>query len=397
MIIRLKKLIIDTFLYKRSRITKDERDEEIVIYFNSSISSKYQVEQWIPIINLLNKYVKVAYVVRRKSAYDWLIANTNNSVYFTHTHKDLMELYENNNFKVILYVNNGVHNFQSLAYRNALHIHINHGESEKISTISNQIRAYNYIFIVANLAFDKYRLNLLECDTTKFIKIGRPQLEHIPKINLDLPKDNKVVLYAPTWEGTHESMNYSSLKDFGLFIVDKLLNDTDYIVLYKPHPNTGYNDKEIKKINQQIINKLNKHNRGSVFLSENILSLYEYVDIAIFDNSAVAVDYLAFNKPMLMTDYFFRVKDRQNLPIIKNAAVMLDKSNIDNILKIVKKELKNDSKKEIRVKIKEYVLGNYNYSKQESTKRFISTVLDMSKKRDRLLKELREKNERFNY
>ena len=397
MIIRLKKLIIDTFLYKRSRITKDERDEEVVIYFNSSISSKYQVEQWIPIINLLNKYVKVAYVVRRKSAYDWLIANTNNSVYFTHTHKDLMELYENNNFKVILYVNNGVHNFQSLAYRNALHIHINHGESEKISTISNQIRAYNYIFIVANLAFDKYRLNLLECDTTKFIKIGRPQLEHIPKINLDLPKDNKVVLYAPTWEGTHESMNYSSLKDFGLFIVDKLLNDTDYIVLYKPHPNTGYNDKEIKKINQQIINKLNKHNRGRVFLSENILSLYEYVDIGIFDNSAVAVDYLAFNKPMLMTDYFFRVKDRQNLPIVKNAAVMFDKSNIDNILKIVKKELKNDSKKEIRVKIKEYVLGNYNYSKQESTKRFISTVLDMSKKRDRLLKELREKNERFNY
>lgn len=396
MIVRLKKLIVETFLYKHSRILEDKR-EEVAIYFNSPISSIYQLEQWIPIVNILNQYVNVAFIVRRQSTYDWLVKNTDNSIFFAHTHKDLMELYENSNFKVVLYVNNGVHNFQSLAYRNALHIHINHGESEKISTISNQIRAYNYIFIVANLAFDKYRLNLLECDTEKFVKIGRPQLEHIPKINLGLSKGTKVVLYAPTWEGTHESMNYSSLKDFGLFIVDKLLNDTDYIVLYKPHPNTGYNDKEIKSINIQIINKLKKHSRGRVFLSENILSLYEYIDIAIFDNSAVAVDYLAFNKPMLMTDYFFRVKDRQNLPIVKNAAVMLDKGNIGNILNIIKKEFKDDSKKEIRDKIKDYVLGNYNYIKQESTKKFISSVLDMIKKRDKLLKELREKNEQFNY
>ena len=188
-------------------------------------------------------------------------------------------------------------------------------------------------------------------------------------------------------------MNYSSLEDFGLKIVDKLLNKTDYILLYKPHPNTGYNDKNIKKVNEKIISKLKNHSRGKVFISENILSLYEHIDIAIFDNSAVAVDYLKYNKPMIMTDYFFRVKARQNLPIVKNATVMLDKSNIDNLIDIIETELKSDSKKEIREKIREYVLGNYNYSKQESTKKFISTVLELIKKRDILMKELKEKNE----
>lgn len=405
MLNRVKKYIINRFFKRKIRvcnvdmIMNDESldnfhldSHEIALYFNAPVSSIYQVEQWIPILEELNQRVKLVIIARRKSSFQWLVDNTDLSIIFTHTQNDLIKTYEENNFKVILYVNHGVQNFQSLAYRDSFHVHINHGESEKTSTISNQVNAYNYIFIVAKGAYDKYRLNLLQKDMSNFIEVGRPQLEHIPKIS-PFDTDRKVILYAPTWEGTHNSMNYSSLGSFGSDMVQQIVDDNRYYLLYKPHPNTGFNDAKIKKSNENIINMLESSPHAKVIKQGDINSLYEHADIAIFDNSAVAVDYLIVDKPMIMTDRFHRDSDsRHSRPMITKGAVMLLEEEVTKLLNIIDREIESDSVKEKRSKIKSYFLGESSYKNRDSTEKFISSVLDIMNERDKALEKLKELN-----
>ncbi|MCK4442739.1 MAG: CDP-glycerol glycerophosphotransferase family protein [Sulfurovaceae bacterium] len=404
MLNKVKKIIINKFFKRKIRFYNTEKifenkslknfyldSHEIVLYFNAPVSSIYQVKQWIPILKELNKRAKLVIITRRYSSFKWLIKHTSFSVIFTHTYSDLMKTFEENNFKCILYVNHGVQNFQALAYRNALHVHINHGESEKTSTISNQLNAYNYVFIVAKAGYDQCRLNLLQKNMSVFKEIGRPQLEHIVEVP-PFKTNRKIVLYAPTWEGTHTSMNYSSLDTFGEMIIQKILEDDKYYLLYKPHPNTGFNDDKIKKIDKKIKSILKNNPNAKVISNGDINALYSHIDIAIFDNSAVAIDYLSVDKPMIMTDMFYRAKDRQSKPIIVEGAIMLCEEKSKDIINIIDREIINDTLKNKRNKVKDYFLGKNNYKEKESTEKFISSVLDVISERDKLFSELKELN-----
>ncbi len=389
---------------------------EIVLYFDGKMGNIYQVQQWIGTLNELHKKKPILIITRVKEVYDWLSAHTDFIVVYCRTINDVIELNEENNFKCILYVNNGAKNFQSLINGRALHVHINHGESDKTSTITNQSKAYDYVFIVGDAAYDKYYLNLIKKDMSKYIKVGRPQLEHIERIppfdsgyveiptveeNSLMSQENaqkvprKVILYAPTWEGTHESMNFTSLNDFGMAIVQQLLAHPDYYLVYKPHPNTGSRDSLTKKINESIIKLLDKNSKGKAILGGDINSLYEHIDLAIFDNSAVAIDYLLADKPMLMTDMFYKVKDRESKPTIVKAARMITEREMYGIPMIVADELENDNLKDERNKVRRYFLGDFNYAKKESTHKFISTLFDICDERDHLVDNLKKINEDY--
>jgi len=411
---------------------------EVALYFAGSMGNIYQVEQWIGALASLEDKKSLTIIVRDKNVFTWLSKNTTFTTVYCLTIEDLTDFYDENNFKCILYVNHGFKNFQSLITGDALHVHINHGESDKTSTITNQSKAYDYIFIVSDAGYDKYHDNLIKVDMNKFIKIGRPQLDHIEKIEpfdknclepiveeevleekaseneelldenkilsdeslideniilkeIEVP-DRKVILYAPTWEGTHDSMNFTSLNDYGMELVTKLLEDPNIYLLYKPHPNTGSRDSVAKRINNDIKKLINGHYKGVVVKSRDINSLYEHVDLAIFDNSAVAIDYLQVDKPMIMTDMFYRITKRQSKPTIVKAARMLSVEESHNILSIIEDELVNDTVKEQRNKVKEYFLGNYDYDKKESTQKFIDTIVQICEERDELVERLAEFN-----
>ena len=124
----------------------------------------------------------------------------------------------------------------------------------------------------------------------------------------------------------------------------------------------------------------------------DINTIYTHIDLAIFDNSATAIDYLYVDKPMIMSNMFHKIKDRQSKPMIMNAAKMIEISDIKNIRKIVSYEIENDPLKEMRKKMKHYFLGDFDYSKQESTNKFIRTLLNLVNERDRLINELKTIN-----
>ncbi|MEA2019416.1 MAG: CDP-glycerol glycerophosphotransferase family protein [Campylobacterota bacterium] len=363
------------------------QDIELAVYFDGGLGLLYQIEQWFNQLEILDENKKILIVTRILPTYNWLLKNTKFIIVHCRTMDDLIGFYDENNLKTILYVNHSQSNFQSLINGKALHVHINHGESDKTSTITHQSQAYDYVFISAQAAYDKYNLNLIKKDMNKFIKVGRPQVDNVQQIE-PFDTNKKVILYAPTWEGTHESMNFSSLIEYGLSMVEQIVNSNEYFLVYKPHPNSGSRNKKLFNINEEIQNILNDSSNSEVILDGDINSLYPHIDIAIFDNSAVAIDYLIVDKPMIMTDLFYKIEGRLDKPTITGATKMITADDSKDILNIIKNELINDTVKIKRDEISKYFLGEYDYSKCESTELFIKKVLEVSDERDVLIKEL---------
>jgi CDP-glycerol glycerophosphotransferase (TagB/SpsB family) len=355
----------------------------LALYFYGGMAEVYQLEQWLEVIEELHKVEPLCIIVRNENVAITLRKQTDISIIYFDTINELLTAYEESEFKTILYVNNGMKNFQSLIYHRALHIHVNHGESEKSSMHSNQCKSYDYTYVVGEAAYDRYKRHIINIESANYVKIGRPQFDYIKKVQKNF--DRKVVLYAPTDESTHISMRYTSIERLGLKIVNSILENSEYQLVYRPHPSTGKNSKIVAKINAEIIKKVEESENGTVEKDLNAIDLLSVVDLAIFDNSSLIIDFLNFDKPMFATNMFMpEYHDIKPFKMLKGCT-MLDEENIDDLNQLITEQLENDPLKEQRIQIREYYLGNY--KKGESTKFFIKKVLEVMDERDRLLDE----------
>jgi hypothetical protein len=375
-----------TSKYKKHIQTK--LDVNLALYFFGGMAEVYQLEQWLDVFEELNTQEALCIIVRNKNVRNYLIDLTDIAILYVDTIDELLSAYETSNFKVILYVNNGMKNFQSLIYHRALHIHLNHGESEKASMHSNQCKSYDYTYIVGDAALDRYKRHIINIELANYIKIGRPQFDYIKKIKKNF--DRKVVLYAPTDESTHIAMRYTSIERLGIKIVDSILSNPNYQLVYRPHPSTGKNSKIINEINNKIIEKVEKAENGVVEKNLNAIDLLSVIDLAIFDNSSLIIDFLYFDKPMFATNMFLsEYHDIKPFKMLEGCT-MLDEQNINNLDSLIINHINNDPLKNKRMKIREYYLGNY--KKGESKNIFIQNILNAMKERDQLL----EKNDMLN-
>ena len=385
----------------------------MAVYFDGPITNLYQIQQWIKAFEKIDETHSLVILARHKPIYDWILANTDLSCVYLKYLNDLQSFYESSpRLKCILYVNQAYKNFQSLIHSQALHVHINHGESDKTSTVSNQAKAYDRVFIVSDAAYEKYANNLIGADMSKFIKIGRPQLdgvqtldrdeilqefipEPIPESELEnelenevvqepLPIPTKIVLYAPTWEGTHKSMDYTSIRDYGETIVDKVLNDHRYYLIYRPHPKVGVADKKLAAIHSRIKKAVEEAPYAHFDGASDSLTLCELCDIAIFDNSAITVDYLKYDKPYIITDLFDNQKGvRVDKPLIAEGGQLIQQGDSPRIQEIINEQLESDPYQQKRREIRTEFLGDY--AEGESTQKFIEEITKVMEDRDRLI------------
>ncbi len=352
---------------------------EIVVYFFGSIGQTYQINQWIDTFTELNKKYKITVVVRDYRVYTFWKKALSFDIYYAHTIDDLLSFYERYIPKVIIYINNGFKNFQSLIYEDGLHIHINHGESDKSSDHSNQVKAYDYIFVHGPNGYNNYMKYLIKLDPGKLVQTGRPQLDFIKPIELDT-FNRKVVIYAPTWEATHRSMRYTSVDVYGKKIIDTILSDEQYYLIYKPHPNLGAYDENVLKIHHTMLKKIEDHKYAITITDQDVNNIYPIVDFAIFDMSSIMTDYLNVDKPFILADVFDPLVHKVEDYNVLKGCNSLTLANIDNLLTIIDNEITNDPMKEKRVEVKELYLGNY--KKGESIQEFIESVSNIIVQRD---------------
>ena len=366
-------------------------DAEVVLYYADSPGRLYQLDQWIPVLEQLSTERSVLLVLRSLKTMREVQERTSLPVVCITKFIDLMNLYDLSDFKVGIYVNHGRNNFQSLNNPRMLHVHVNHGESDKLSSFSNQVKAYDRVFVAGPVAVDRYREALIAFDHNKLVMVGLPQLDLT--FAHGLPESSRrTVMYAPTWEGESESNNWTSLDRFGVGIVESMLALPDVRVIYKPHPRVAASRHPgVSLAHGRILELLSAAGRrdpeaGHLARMEgDILAMFSRVDALVGDISSVTLDFLYMRPecPLFLTD---RRDDRTLLekdsPLAAGADI-IDSSSMPGFGSTLASRLTDDTRLEDRIATRERYFGDLQPG--DSTKRFQQAVAALVAERDELL------------
>jgi hypothetical protein len=353
-------------------------DGTVAVYFADDPRKLYQLRQWLPVFERLDREHPVTIITRNRKTYEAL--ETPLRTVLAPAFPDLVQLYETSDFKVALYVNNGVHNFHSLMQRHMLHVHVNHGESDKVCMVSNQVKAYDRVFVAGEAARRRHRVALMEFDESRLVPVGRPQLDLRPAPEL-APSPHRTVLYAPTWEGENASNNYTSVDVLGPAIVERLLAVPDVRVVYKPHPRVAVSPlPSMIAAHQRIVSMLS----GEHVVAEqgDILAIFPGCDLMVTDVSSVGLDflYLRAHQPVFIAD---RHDDRERLHTdapISRCADVIDSATIGRLTETVTARLDHDEYRDARAAVRSLYFGDL--APGESTTRFLAAIDDAVRTRD---------------
>jgi len=276
---------------------------------------------------------------------------------------------------IVFYLFNAQSNCRVVAYREAKHIFVTHGESNKLPSIKPILRIYDYVTVAGVAGCDRlleYKIfNQCDLQNSKIIQMGNT---FIGKLNFDYDKNSNILLYAPTWEGGVKNENYSSIsagiESFKLLktYVEKNSIDT---ILIQIHPNTGHRDKRYLSYVYKGIKYLLNHNIkilikevNSLLFKITFFKLKKYfvtnqefgIKVAFCDVSALEVQLLDKNIP-----YYIFINDTQ-----KSMPNNRELEEYYNIVGVMNYKLSNKSIDEnYRRKIKKYYI-NYEDSMLET-------------------------------
>lgn len=368
----------------------------VLAYFADDPTRVYQLAQWLPVLEILDQREPVALVLRQEESAAILRQRTHLPIVVAATFPELTDLYASlDDAAVVLYCNNSQLNFQSLLDHRKLHVHINHGESDKQSMASNNAKAYDRVFVAGEAAVQRYLGTLLEFDAARLVRIGRPQLDLHPTAVLPPMPQRRTVLYAPTWEGDADYNNYTSVDTLGASIIRAALALPDVRVVYKPHPKVVTSQTpRIRQAHRQIVALLadavvdDPAAGHAAVLAGDILAVMPRCDAMITDVSSVGLDwlYLCTDKPLFVAD---RHRDadrlRAEVPVSRCADVLdvVDDRDVDHLALLLAARLEHDEHHLARVAMRHHYFDDLQVG--DSTARFLEAVGELVDLRHRLV------------
>lgn len=282
----------------RAQITEAGQDltaAEHVLFFAQGPGQFYQLDVWLETFErLAAQGLSVAVVVMDALSARELLKVSKLPIFFSRSIEQIELLLTKLGTRSICYVNNSQRNFTMLRFNGPAHIHLNHGESEKASMVSNQLKAYDYACVAGPAAVARISESVARFETKHLVQIGRPQLD---ALSFEGSSTKIRVLYAPTWEGDSQAMDYSSVLSMGESILAQFEGDERFELRFRPHPKTGDHSaaakKEIASLRARFAAQLDPvHDAGQSLV---------WADVAICDTSAMAYDAVALNVPLLLT------------------------------------------------------------------------------------------------
>jgi hypothetical protein len=296
--------------------------------------------------------------------------------------------------KVVMYVNQSFHNFSALRYPDLMHVFLTHGESDKTTfSASNQVKAYDLVFVAGEAAVRRYWLSLLNYDVDEHLRtVGRPQLATAEDTSPRSHSGRTTVLYAPTWEGDRPSVAYSSVESHGPTLVDALLRSPTLTLIYRPHPRTGWLRPEARTADRRLRRAVRDAARKQpqaghrVDLDPQFGPQMNEADVMICDVSAVAMDFLTTGKPLIVTEpvQAAATVDRSGA---LGAVYNLPVSHAHDIASLVEDWVKHDVKRDERARWVEHHFGDLRPG--ASMRRFLDACEEAIQLRDRLVEEKR--------
>jgi len=368
-----------------------QKQISVIAYFGEDPTRVYQLVQWLPVLEELDHDHPVALVVRGAEVARLLEVRTGLPVILADGFDVLAKTYDTMDASVVLYCNNSRTNFDSLIDNRMLHVHINHGESDKQSMVSNNAKAYDRVFVAGEAAVQRHRANLMEFDGSALVRIGRPQLDVARRDGLE-SSARTTVLYAPTWEGDADYNDYTSVDVLGPAIVEAILALPDVRLVYKPHPKLTTSLTPVvaahhAAILQRVAEAAAADPRaGHVAITEgDILAVMPACDAMVTDVSSVGLDwlYLCTDKPLLITDRYGDADAlRRDVPVARCADVV-DVTNVGGLGDLLSSRLADDEHRATRESMRQHYFDDVQNG--ESTTRFIAAVAELVSLRRRLL------------
>ena len=276
----------------------------VAVFFATGPENLYQFDQWRRPLERLAERLPVFVITDRADTGERLLQNTSLPLAFARGSAPLESLVEERDVRVVLYLNQVEANFRMLRFAAPVHIQLGHGESDKGSSISNQHKAYDLTFVGGAAGSDRLSAALRDFDAgVRTVQIGRPQLDHEYPGAPDWSRGSGLrVWYAPTWEGDRASIAYGSLASHGLALVEALIADPQIRVIYRPHPRTGTASAAHAAVDRKIRDLLDGEGGRHLIDEGGYGWQWDFADACVTDISAVAYDWLATGKPLVITD-----------------------------------------------------------------------------------------------
>ncbi len=176
-------------------------------------------------------------------------------------------------------------------------------------TYDDDVARYNYM-ISPNPFSTEVFMSAFQINRERLIETGYPRNdvllqtspEEVEKLKeqMGLPKDKKVILYAPTWrDNSFVTAGYTFRLEVDFDKWKETLGE-EYVVIFKPHY-LIISDFDVKKWEGFVY---------EVDASNDIASLYLVSDILVTDYSSVFFDYAILNRPMYF--YMFDLEEYAN-------------------------------------------------------------------------------------
>ena len=366
-------------------------DGDVVVYFPDTMDSLYQLRSWYGPLLELHRAQGVTIVCMDSRTAAAIRAEVNLPVVTIALDATLDAIILRSDTKLVLYVNYNPLNTAALRSRSAIHVSLLHGDSDKVVSVSNQIKAYDYSFVAGQAAIDRLeRYTTLFDAPARCIPVGRPPLDTDLSEVTPRSDDRPTVLYAPTWEGGQASSAYSSLATHGVAAVRSLL-DEGLRVIYRPHPLTGVRVPDFGEADRELREMLEAAGGGGAggFVSTNRPLHQDFTDsdLILCDVSAVSGDWLPTGKPMIIT----RPADPQSrdaATALLSMSPRLTASEASTAGTLARDLIENDPLREERIELIEYYLGDI--TPGSSLTRFLEACRRLAARRDELWQRIQE-------
>jgi len=318
--------------------------------------SQYIVNQWLPALDALPRAGIV--LVREASQLAPLAATRLAVVYAPSTRN--VELVTRPSVRVAFYLAYGERNATLLREPRLRHVMLAHGDSDKATSASALIRAFDETWVAGQAAVDRFAAAGVELGPERFALIGRPQVAGLPVGPTG--QHPRVVLYAPTFEGYFAQTTHTSLDTMGVELVRRLVTGHPEVrVWFRPHPASGAVRPAMLAAISRIEALLRAAGDGHVVAADRGLTLTECLaaaDLLVSDVSSVTSDFLFTERPIAVCDPDGRPPAEFVADYPAQAGSYLlgpDLAELDDVLALA---FGADPLREARLTLKRHVLGD---------------------------------------
>ncbi|MCW2789725.1 MAG: glycosyl transferase [Aeromicrobium sp.] len=358
------------FLVERRRLEADlpsildELGPKFAFHWQAPAGTAYQAAMWLP---YLDRIGTPYFVLVRTVANFVEVSKMTTAPVILRTGLEDLDRVVTPSLRAVFYANTAVRNSHMIRFPHLTHIQLNHGDSDKIASVSPTFRQYDRNFVAGQAAIDRFATHGVATLPEQFEIVGRPQLEEVRSARGPISAvERPTVLYSPTWSGFYDDSDYSSLSA-GPAIVQALL-DRGCVVVFRPHPYARRhpgNTRACAQVIDLLVADTRATGREHVFgpaaeTEMSVVDCFNASDAMISDVSSVTSDYLISDKPFAMAavsahgDAFLA-----GFPLAKAAYVFdVVRGKAEGIAGVVDDMLGTDSLAETRRSLRSYYLGD---------------------------------------